>query len=71
MERQWFACYMFNGPLDWRLKTLRPTDTHFVRFIMEEEDVNWDYGEDGDALATCLEIGDNFVVNVVANNDEG
>jgi len=38
---------------------------------MEEEDVNWDYGEDGNALATCLEIGDNFVVNAIANNDEG
>jgi len=38
---------------------------------MEEEDVNWDYGEDGDAFTTCLEIGDNFVINVATNNDEG
>jgi len=38
---------------------------------MEEEDVNWDYGEDGNVLITCLEIGNNFVVNVVVDNDEG
>jgi hypothetical protein len=38
---------------------------------MEKEDVHWDYGEDGDAHATCLEIRDNFVVNVAVNNDEG
>jgi hypothetical protein len=34
---------------------------------MEEEDVNWDYSEDGDALAICLEIGDNFAINVVVD----
>jgi hypothetical protein len=38
---------------------------------MEEEYVHWDYGEDGDALATCLEIGDNFAVNAVVDDDEG
>ncbi len=38
---------------------------------MEKEDVNQDFGEDGDTLATCLEIRDNFVVNVVTDNDEG
>jgi hypothetical protein len=27
---------------------------------MEEEDAHWDYGEDGDALVACLEIGDTF-----------
>ncbi len=37
---------------------------------MEEEDAHWDYGEDGDALVACLEIGDIFVVNVATNNDE-
>jgi hypothetical protein len=37
---------------------------------MEEEDAHWDYGEDGDALVACLEIGDTFVVNVATNNDE-
>jgi hypothetical protein len=37
----------------------------------KEEDVIWDFGEDEDMLVTCLEIGDNFVVNAIANNDEG
>jgi hypothetical protein len=37
---------------------------------MEKEDAHWDYGEDGDALVACLEIGDNFVVNVTINIDE-
>jgi hypothetical protein len=33
--------------------------------------VNWDYGEEGNALATCVEIGDNFDVNATVDNDEG
>jgi hypothetical protein len=37
---------------------------------MEEEDIHWDYGEDGDALATCLEIANNFDVNATTNNDK-
>ncbi len=61
----------FQWTKDWRPETLKPTNTHFVQSIMEEEDVNWDYGEDGNVLITCLEIGNNFVVNVVVDNDEG
>jgi hypothetical protein len=71
MERKWFACLYLQWTKEWRPKTLKLADTHFVRSIMEEEDVIWDFGEDEDMLVTCLEIGDNFVVHAIANNDEG
>ncbi len=71
MEKQWFAYSYLQWTKEWRPKTLKLADIHFVRSIMEEEDVNWDFGDDEDTLATCLEIGDNFVVNAIADNDEG
>ncbi len=71
MEKEWSTCLYVQWIREWKLETLKPADTHFVWFNMEKEDVHWDYGEDGDAHATCLEIRDNFVVNVAVNNDEG
>jgi hypothetical protein len=71
MVREWFACLYVQWIREWKPKTLKLIDTRFAQSIMEEEDVHWDYGEDGNALATCLEIGDNFAVNAIANNDEG
>ncbi len=71
MEKQWYACLCVQWTKDWRPETLKPKDTHFVQFIMEEEDINWDYGDDGNALATYLEIGDNFDINATIDNDEG
>ncbi len=71
MERKWFACLYAQWIGEWKLETLKPIDIHFAQFIMEEENVHdWDYGEDGNALAPCLEIGDNYVINIAIDNDE-
>ncbi len=71
MEREWFACLYVKWTREWKLETLKLADTCFVWSIMEEENVNWDYGEDGDALVACLEIWYNFAINATIDNDEG
>ncbi len=49
-----------------------PVDNIFIRETMLD---NWDgdmsFGIEGDDLATMLEIGDNFIVNVEFGNVEG
>ncbi len=52
-------------------KQLQPKDTRTIRIGMfNDQDGQWDYVVDGNALTTTLVIGDNFIVNAKARNLE-
>jgi hypothetical protein len=58
----------------WDVKVLIPNSAGYMQFAMESVDIEneWDqYGECGEYLASCLELGDNSAVNVEKGNSEG
>jgi hypothetical protein len=56
----------------WVPKILQLVDIGSVRNAMYDDwDGKWDYNVDGIALATTLEIGDNFTMNAKIGNSQG
>jgi hypothetical protein len=52
---------------EWEIEVLIPNNTSFVWNVVEStfEEQEWDqYWIDGDYLASCLQLGDNFVIKV-------
>ncbi len=59
---------------EWEIEVSIPNNTSFVPNVVEStfEEQEWDqYGVDGDYLASCLQLGDNFVIKVEEDNEEG
>jgi hypothetical protein len=63
-DGKWVDCQNLQWIGHWVPKILQLVDTRLVRNAMYDGwDGKWDYGVDGNALTTTLEIGDNFVMN--------
>jgi hypothetical protein len=73
MDGNYQACENIPWTEEWDVEVLNASSTAYVRRAMEanfHED-EWDaYGVDGDYLAACLQLGDNFAVNAEEGNDE-
>ncbi len=51
----------------WEVEVLIPTNVAYAHIAIEisfQEDDWDDYGVDGESLASCIFLGDNFVVNL-------
>ncbi len=74
MDFNYTACENVPWTKEWEIEVLIPNNTSFVRDVVEStfEKQEWDqYGVDGDYLASCLQLGDNFVIKVKEDNEEG
>jgi hypothetical protein len=55
----------------WRLVTLEPCHLGYAFCDVECDETDWGIGVDNNEQATCLRVGDNFVIVVALGNNEG
>jgi hypothetical protein len=66
LDSNFNACVNLTWTMPWVIKILNTTNPTYVHFAIQAKTYKdtWDQlGECGDYLASCLEIGDNFIVN--------
>jgi hypothetical protein len=73
MCEDWENCDSQGHVRAWDLLKLRPSNTQLVCDIMDEHDNedDWEFGGDGEAVGDMLNIGDNFAMPAEEDNDKG
>jgi hypothetical protein len=73
IDEDWENCQNIGHVQPWQCLKLRPSDTEYVREqVMENLDKeDWAFGGDGEEMSDLLNVGDNFVVPIEADNEEG
>lgn len=75
MDSNFSSCENLPWTNQWDVKVLIHNSVVYVHSSMEValQVDEWDheYGEDGDHMASCMSLEDNFIVNAKEGNEEG
>ncbi len=74
VDGNFLACENVSWTEECEVEVLVPSNTAFVHKVMLDafDEDDWDqFGVDGDYLALCLALGDNFAINVEEGNAKG
>lgn len=74
LDCKWDHCENLQWTRGWRVEALIPENAAHVREAIAQayDGAQWtDYGADGDHLASCVELGQNFATNAADENDAG
>jgi hypothetical protein len=73
VDLEFLACENLPWTKEWEVEVLIPNNARYVRHAMEDafQKDKWDeYNVDGDHLAFCISMGDNFAINFEDKNEE-